>query len=200
MCLNEILEVLSSLSVITASCVGVWGIIKWRKEIRFKRRHKLAEFILANAYEAVDIIQIIRFPASKKEEGKSRKPQESETPQQTEILNGLYVIKERYLENIECFKKLFSIRYNIKAVMNEEIERNLCVILNMPHKIFNIVDEYTDVKLNPENYSDNERIKITKKYNETVFADLSKERKDPIAEEINNALKKIEKECKKILG
>lgn len=199
MCLSDIVNLISSISVIIASGVGIWGIKKWRKEIRFKRKFELAEEILMNAYEAIDVIGIIRFPAGRIDEGQTREPEEDETPQQTKLLNNLYVIKERFLKNNDSFKKLFSIRYNVKAVMGKEIEENLNAILKMPHKIFDVVEQYAEVRLNPEYYSQEERIRIRKDYSKTVFAHLTKKEKDPIYMEMKMAIANLEKECGKIL-
>ena len=198
--LNDIVNLISSTSVILVSIVGVWGIKKWRKEIRFKRKFELAEEILINAYEAVDVIGVIRFPASRTDEGQTRELKDDETPEQTRTLNNLYVIKERFLKNNDSFKKLFSIRYNVKAVMGKEFEENLNVILKMPKKIFNIVDQYVDVHLNSENYSNEERNRIGKEYSKTVFADLTRKEEDPIYMKMKVAIENLEKECVKILG
>src|SRR5699024_2050062 len=164
MCLSGIVNLISSISVIIASGVAVWGIVKWRREIQFTRKHELAEKILANAYKAVDVIETIRFPASRGDEGQTRKQKKNETTQQTKLLDNLFVIKERFLRNNDPFKELFSIRYNARVIMGTEVDDNLIIILKMPRKIFNVVDQYADVSLNPERYPEDEKIKIQKEY------------------------------------
>ena len=200
MCISDIIDLISSVSVVTASILGIWGVNAWRKETRFKRKYELAEKVLANAYEAVDVIQLIRSPFGKKNEGQTRKLEKGETPQETLILNNLYVIKERYIENIAPFKEIYSIRYNIKAVMGKEIEKPLNLILQMPRKIFNCVDQYADLLINKERYSKEERIKLTQKYSKMVYAGLINKEEDPIYNEMKEALKDLEKECRKYLN
>src|SRR5690625_7611028 len=105
--LSDIVELSSAVSVVTASLLGIGGVNAWRKETRFKRKYELAEKVLAKAYEAVDVIQLIRSPFGKKNEGQTRKLEKGETQQETLILNNLYVIKERYIENIAPFIEIY---------------------------------------------------------------------------------------------
>lgn len=200
MCYKEIIEILSAISVIVASLFAIYGILKWKKEIVYRRKFELAEIILANAYEAVDVIQFIRFPGSRANEGQTRKPEEDESPKETEFLNRLYVIKERFLQRDDCFKNLFSVRYNVKTIMGKEIEKNLNIILNMPRRIFNSVDEYIDVIRNPKNFSEEDKKKIQKNYSQSAFAHLTDKTKDSIYLEMNEALRNLEKYCGEILN
>lgn len=199
MCITDLISLIGSLSVIIASGFGIWGIITWRKEIQFKRKHELAEEILANAYEAEDVIALIRFPAGRIDEGQSREQSEEEASYQTELLNRLYVIKERYLKRNECYKKLFSIRYRVKAVFGGELHKNLNVILKVPNKIFTVVDQYADTIMNSDSYTTEEKGEIQREYSKVVFARLTKKEEDPIYNEMKDALQNLEEECRKIL-
>lgn len=199
MCISDIIDLISSVSVFTASILGIWGVNAWRKETRFKRKYELAEKVLANAYEAVEVINIIRFPASKSDEGQSRKPNENETPCQTKILNNLYVVKERFLKNNDSFKRLFSLRFQLKAVFGDELEQSVNTILRMPNKIFLAVDQYADTVKNPSSYTDVEKSKLYQEYSKSVFGNLTKKEEDPIYNEMKEALKDLEKECRKYL-
>lgn len=199
MCISDIINLISSISVVIASIIGIWGINTWRKEIPFRRKYELAEKVLANAYEAVEVINIIRFPAGTISEGETREPNERETLHQTKILNKLYVVKERFFKNNDSYKRLFSLRFQLKAVFGDELEQSVNTILGMPNKIFATVEQYADTLINPSSFKEEEVIKITKEYNKAVFGSLTKKEEDPIYNEMKEALQDLEKECRKYL-
>lgn len=200
MCISDIINLISPISVIIASVFGIWGINTWRKEIPFRRKYELAEKVLANAYEAVEVIESIRFPASNSYEGLSRKSNGNETPHQTKILNNLYVVKERFYKRNDSFKKLFSVRFQLKAVFGQKLEDPFNKILGMPNKIFLAVDQYADTVKNPKNYTSKEKSKLYQEYSKSVFGSLINKEEDPIYNEMKEALKDLEKECRKYLN
>jgi len=200
MCISDIIDLISSVSVVTASILGIWGVNAWRKETRFKRKYELAEKVLANAYEAVEVIEFIRFPASTDDEGQSRTPNENETPEQIKVLNNLFVIKERFIKRNESFKRLFSIRFQLKAVFGQKLEDPFNKILGMPNKIFLAVDQYADTVKNPKNYTSKEKSKLYQEYSKSVVGSLINKEEDPIYNEMKEALKDLEKECRKYLN
>lgn len=198
---SDCINLIASLATLIASITGIWAILTWRKEVKFKRKYELAEKVLANAYEAVAIINIIRSPASRSDEGQSRKRDKNETPKQTEQLNQLYVIIERYHNNNDSFKRLYAIRFQLKAVFGDKLEDSVSKILNKPKQIINTVNEYADTIKNPNNYTEKEKQELAKKYRNTVFGPLTKEerKEDFIYKEMKKALDDIEKVCRKYL-
>ena len=92
---QQILEILASLAIILASGVAIYGISSWRREMMGKRKYELTEEVLALFYEAREKISAIRSIHGNVEEGKSRKPNPKETPEEQKALNDAYVIFER---------------------------------------------------------------------------------------------------------
>ena len=199
MCITDVISLIGSFVVLLTAIVGLYGVRTWKRETQFKRRFELAEKVLANAYEAVEVIDFIRFPASRNDEGQSRKQNEEETPSQTNSLNNLYVIKERYINRNDSFKRLFKIRFQVKAVFEEKLYENLNAILKMPNKIFTVVDHYADTIMRPDSYTAEEKDEIQREYSKVVFARLTKKEEDPIYNEMKDALQNLEEECRKIL-
>lgn len=195
----DILNFGTSLLAFVAAIVGLFAFRSWKKKIKYQKKFELAEEILANIYIAQGVINSMRFPASNKSEGKTREVGDGETPQQKEILDKAYIIKERYLNKSESFKNLASIRYRVKAFLGKEIEENLLVILFMPRSIFIKVDEYTESQLNPQHYSEDEKINIRRRYNEAVYRKILSDTEDSISLEVSNAVEFLEKECEKII-
>ena len=64
--LGEIIKVMAPIFTASAACFGVWlgwkGLSKWHTETVGKRRVELAEAVLADIYEAKEIIENARSP------------------------------------------------------------------------------------------------------------------------------------------
>jgi ADP-heptose:LPS heptosyltransferase len=114
------LEVVNTLAIVIASIVAICGINAWRKEFQEKRNIELAEEVLALFYEAKDAIRAIRNPFSYQGEGKTRKPQENETPREKEARDRFYFVFERFEKRQEIFNKLHSKRYQFMARFGTE--------------------------------------------------------------------------------
>jgi hypothetical protein len=119
----EIVQILQSVSVIFACLSIVLGVDAWRREYVGKRKIELAEDVLTLFYQARDAISRIRTPWHQKEEGKTRKPGEYETPEQKEHLDRAYVVFERYEREQEIFNKLVVIRYRFMARFGKKTEK-----------------------------------------------------------------------------
>ena len=111
----KIAQILESVSVIFACISIILGVDAWRREYVGKRKIEVAEDVLTLFYQARDTISRIRTPWHQKEEGKTRKPGEYETPEQKEQLDRAYVVFERYEKEQEIFNKLVVIRYRFMA-------------------------------------------------------------------------------------
>ena len=114
------IETLENISVIVAAISVIYGIGAWRREYVGKHQIDLAEEVLELFYEAKDLISMIRNPGSTGDEGKTRKPQEGETPEEKELRDRAYIVFERYLDNKEVFNKIHAKRYRFLARFGPE--------------------------------------------------------------------------------
>ena len=119
-CLQQILGILGSLGIISASIVAFFGINSWRKEMREKKQYELAEEVLSLFYEAKDKISAIRSPLGRRGEREGREKDVNETPEQTEALDQAYVVFNRYQKHQEAFNKLNALRYRFMALFQRE--------------------------------------------------------------------------------
>lgn len=113
-------DVLQNVSVIIAALTAIWGISAWRRELRGKKEHDLAEEVLALFYEARDAIRAIRSVGGFGEEGKTRQASPEETPDEKQALDRAYVAVERYNTRKEVFNKLWAIRYRFMALFGRD--------------------------------------------------------------------------------
>ncbi len=111
------LSIIESCAVILASLVAIGGIAAWRRELIAQKRSDLSEEVLASFFQIQEVLMTIRSPFGYQGEGKSRKKFESETPEQSELLDKAYVIIERFNYNREHFAKLNALRYRVRAVL-----------------------------------------------------------------------------------
>ena len=78
-----------------AAVIGYRGLTKWRQETIGKRKFEIAEEVLADFYEAREIITFARFRGYSREEGASRPTEIWETESDFRALNAYFVPAER---------------------------------------------------------------------------------------------------------
>lgn len=190
-------QIIEFLSILILSGTALYGIHAYRKENRWKRKYELAEEVLGCVYELQVDIRMIRSPMGYVGEGKSREKVENETPEQTQILNKFYVVKERYLKNKRAFERLQALRFRFIAVFGKETESSFTEFSNIINDIFFAADdlarfaigEYGDYKLEKE-----EMLRLRK----TVYSSVREE--DEIEIKLSAIVSKMEATCRKILG
>jgi hypothetical protein len=108
-------------SIVTAATaiygvrIGIQGLNKWRAETIGKRKAELAEEVLADFYEARDIINAARSPGGFGHEGATRTPAEWESEDDTRTLNAYFRTIERLRNKEAFFAKLDARRYRFIA-------------------------------------------------------------------------------------
>ena len=196
--MNNLLEIIKSVGIISASGVAIWGINSWRREAKWKRKYELAEDVLASFYEAHQVIQIIRSSIGSTNEGKSRPKNEKETIQESQIYDQAYVCRERFERNRKSFDKLQSLKFRFIAIYGKEHEKDFNQFSLSVNKIFFASDQIAWVKLGHYG-EDKDFIRETmKESRETLYYRNNNE--DKIENELQDAIKSIEKKCWKIIG
>jgi hypothetical protein len=195
-----VIDILQSLSVIVASFVAIYSVNSWRNEAKWKRRYELAEEVLANLYESQQAIRYIRNPIGHQDEGKTRKVNDNETPEQTEALNQAFAVRERYNRSNKSLQKLHALKYRFIALFGKEYEVHFDKFNQVIKNIFFAADEIAYIRLG--HYDDDKELKINlrKEYKETIYANLRGKENDKIENEIQFAVDKIEDVCRKVIG
>jgi hypothetical protein len=103
--------------------IGIQGLNKWRAETIGKRKAELAEDVLADFYEARDIITAARSPGGFGHEGATRTPAEWESEDDTRTLNAYFRTIERLRNKEAFFAKLDARRYRFIAHFGLEAGR-----------------------------------------------------------------------------
>jgi hypothetical protein len=93
---------------------------KWHDETVGKRRIELAEEVLADFYQARDIIKAARSPFGYSHEGLSRQKGENETEEDTRVLNSYFAATERLASKADFFAETWARRYRFSAVFGSE--------------------------------------------------------------------------------
>jgi hypothetical protein len=116
---GETIKVLGAIATggaaVTAAYVARRGLQKWRDEAIGKRRAELAEEVLADFYEARDLINSARVPGSMGGEGSSRHRSEHETEQQSKYFDSIFCVVERLGKKADFFAQLASRKYRFVA-------------------------------------------------------------------------------------
>ena len=112
---EQILELLSHISVIVASVVAIFGVSAWKREFKGKRDMELAENVLELFYRAERAIEAIRSPWSHSGEGQARKAEADETPEQKEARDRAYAVFKRIQDHGGIFDQLYTLRFRFMA-------------------------------------------------------------------------------------
>jgi hypothetical protein len=102
----------------------------------WKRRTDLAEEVLADFYEARDIIVAARSPGSFGDEGNTRQKAEWETGDDTRHLNSYYRTAERLNNNSALFAKLAASRNRFLALFGQKAAKPYDEIFGIRGEIF----------------------------------------------------------------
>ncbi len=196
MCIQWI-EVIESLGIIVASIAAIWGINAWRRETIWKRKHELAEDVLAYFYEARENIEAIRSPFGYSGEGESRTKLKNETPEQTKIYNRAYAVQERYDRNKEAIERLRVLRFRFVAIFGKEYD-DLFVRLNrVVSNIFFATNEVVRITLGEYGeVIDEDLMKDLRNYRKAIY---SRSKEDEVRDEVDAIVSKAEKVCGRIL-
>jgi hypothetical protein len=115
----EVVKVLGSVATAGAAwfaaVIAYRGLSKWRAETIGKRKAELAEDVIADFYEARDMITTARLPGSLGGEGDTRQKSSGEGADETRYFNAVWVTVERLRKEQEFFAQLEARRYRFIA-------------------------------------------------------------------------------------
>jgi hypothetical protein len=107
---EQILELISHISVIVASVVAILGVSAWKREFKGKRDIELAEYVLCLFYRAERAIEAIRYWLSFGE-GQTREPQQGETPEEKKARDSAWIVFKRIEDHSDIFDQLYTFRF-----------------------------------------------------------------------------------------
>ena len=113
-------QALTALAAVTAAIVAVLSYRKWKPESIGKRKIELAEEILADFYQAKDVIDWARLPSGWSSEGEKRKRPEDESEEEGRARDAYYRTIHRLVSHAELFSRLQSRKYRAMAYFGNE--------------------------------------------------------------------------------
>lgn len=160
----------------------------------WKRQAEFAEEVLADFYEARDIITQARMPGSFGDEGSTRQEEDWETPTDASRLNSFDVPAERLFNKSEFFSKLYARRNRFLAMFGQENAQ--------PYdEIFKIRgDVLTASRMLISTYRDREQggLPTSRREWEAKIGWCDPDN-DPITHRLNRAIERIEKTCRTVI-
>jgi hypothetical protein len=108
-------SVVTATTAVVAVVIAARGLNRWRVETIGKRKAELAEDVLADFYQARDIINAARSPGSWSYEGATRPKEDWETEDDARTLNAYYATIERLNNQREFFAQFHARRYRFIA-------------------------------------------------------------------------------------
>jgi hypothetical protein len=207
----ELVRTLGSTVTAVAAVIGVviaaHGLNKWQAETAGKLRIGLAEGVLADFYEARDIIQAARSPQAPRTlldlgsgpplnlegEPSTRRRVAWETPVMTEAYDKMYVAASRLENKTEFFSKLHARRYRFVAHFGPEAAKPYEEVRRVHDEII-IASRYL-VSCALGGFTGDP--KVPEQWKITVQFDPKKE--DQIAKRLDAAIAQMEQTCRPII-
>ncbi len=201
---NLLFDITKSLSVIVASGVAIYGINSWRREAKWKRKYELAEEALSLFYEVQDAISIIRSPFGYTGEGKTRKRNENEREEDSEILDQAYVVIERFEKNKEPFYKLRALKYRFITLFGKDSEQYFNDVVKLTNRIMTVSGflgrrywkDQGSRKFTDEEFE--RHLKKMEEYEAIIWEDYG-DNGDEIKEKLEQIIKGMERVCNSVL-
>lgn len=129
-------DILENIAIIIASLSAVYGANKgWKAYIKKKQNELIIE-VLEYFCRARDAFRRIRSPFSPAGEGETRPQGKTESKQEKEIYDRVYVPIERYKKEEAIFQRLESLKYKFIANFGKESAQPFTKLFNSLNKIF----------------------------------------------------------------
>jgi hypothetical protein len=114
---GEVIKSVAPIFTAGAACSGAYiayrGLTRWHDETVGKRRIELAEAVLADFYQACDIIKAARSRFGYSHEGLSRQKGETETEADTQLLNSYFAATERLMSKADFFAEMWAVAISL---------------------------------------------------------------------------------------
>jgi hypothetical protein len=160
----------------------------------WKRKTEFAEDVLADFYEARDVIRAARSPATFSEEGKTRPKETWESESDTRTLNSYYATTERLFSKSEFFAQLFSRCYRFLALFGQEGMKPYDELYRIRHEILISVGQL----ITTHRFPDRGSVPQARQRWEDVVWDAQNEN-DPINGRLNAVVEAIESICRPVI-
>jgi hypothetical protein len=162
--------------------------------VTWRRRHELAEQVLATVYEARDALAWARAPVGFSGDGDTREGTESESDKLRERRNSYFVPVERLSHDKGIFSKLQTLRYPIAAHFTPEAAKSLAAIIEVYMEIGNAADILIGMACDDDDRLDRQSF--------TPFLEVlgRSARPDANDKKIADAVNEIETVCKPVLS
>lgn len=118
----DLATIAQAVAVVSACWAIISGVGAWKREFIGKRRIDLAEQLLAKFFEVKDAVRYIRNPWSSVQEGKIRERAESESSEESQLLDRAFVVVERYQEKERVFAEFNTLKYRCMASFGPQTE------------------------------------------------------------------------------
>jgi hypothetical protein len=182
-CVTALANVGLACAAIFAARQGIRGLNAWRSEAVGKRKMELAEEVLADFYQAREIIDGARIPVSFGGEGSTRQKTDWETEDDTRTLNAYFVPAERLAKNGEFFSQLMAHRYRFLAVFGQQAAKPYDELFNIRRDILLAVRM---LYMTHQQRREGDLQQNRRKWEETIGFALSEE--DPISRRLASAV------------
>ncbi len=194
--LTDWISALSSMFMAFAAGYAAWqGIQAWHRETIGKRRIELAEEILADLYEVVDVFSYVRHPMSSSHESADREGRNDEPENLRQQRDTFFIPIKRLRESSELFARIKSRRYRARATFGNKMEDAFRDVDKTQAEI--VVAARALMRLSPNDPTDRQVIRA-ERLEATVWDGYDDN--DPIKDRLEKMLTSAEAQLKPIIN
>ncbi len=183
----------TAITAIVGVAIAARGLNRWRAETIGKRKVELAEEVLADFYQARDIIAAARSPFGTSGEGDTRPKGANETEEDTRVLNGYFRAAERLRVKAEFFAQAWARRYRFIAVFGPGAGKAYDDIFEVRNEIIVSVGSL----IHAHRASDSAELARARRHWENTI--WEGEPDDPIPDRVDQIIKTIEGACRPVI-
>jgi hypothetical protein len=194
--LQAVPSVVTAVTAIVAVVIAARGLKRWREEMIGRRRAEVAQEILADFYEARDIISWIRSPGSMGGEYEERAGREGEPEELRRHRDTYSVPLKRVHDHAEFFAKLQSRKYKAIAIFEVGAEEPYLRLNQIRSRI--IVAAKAMMRVDPRREAREQDIERQQESESIIWEDY--EEPDEVRLQVDEIVSAIERRFRKELS
>jgi hypothetical protein len=192
--LAEIQSLLTLIATGAGIYVAIGGLNAWKRELTGKRDLELCQEVVEKFYEAEEKFRQLRSPFSYSLEGAARAGDASETPQEKDRRDYLFVPLKRWNDQADFWSSFFARKFRMRALFGDEAVRGYDMVDDCLRTFRAAAStRYESLYRGPEELDSRTR----RAFEEQLWAGAAKP--DKLAERMREAIQEIEKVCIPVL-
>lgn len=194
MSIQDVMDIIQTIIALLVACTAIKGLSTWKQQVIGSKKIELAAEVLTLAYTLQAAIKWARHPAGFGGEGQER-PGRGGEPEATQSVNDFYYSRiSRLSMHDDNFAKMETARMRFRAYFGDNGQDALAKFNDVRNRISRAVGTLINQGHDVQNRQD-----FLNKLQDIILDMPTESQPDAINQELNNAIKDIERICRPII-